>query len=72
MNPPIETPWLTIREAAAYARRGPRQIRRAVHDGRLRAAIVGERKQILTRREWLDQMITDEANVMSWPARRRS
>jgi excisionase family DNA binding protein len=71
---PIDTPWMTIREAGVYARRGPRQIRKAVADKRLRAAVVGSKRQYLFRREWLDEMIANEViNVTiatPWSARR--
>jgi hypothetical protein len=67
----IDSPWLTTREAAAYARRGRRQILYAIKVGRLRAAIVGGRRQAVTRREWLDAMIEDEA-PLALSTRRRA
>ena len=66
------TPWLTIKEAAPYARRGPRQIRKAVREGRLRATIVGNKKQILTRAEWLDRWIEDQAVPVVMPVKWRA
>jgi excisionase family DNA binding protein len=68
----IDSPWLTASEAAVYARRGKRKILAAVKTGKLRAAIVGGKRQVLTRREWLDQMIADEVDVAALPARRRA
>lgn len=50
-----DTPWLTLKEAAAYERRGPRWVTHEVRAGRLRAVRVGGRGQLLFRREWLDE-----------------
>jgi excisionase family DNA binding protein len=72
MSAPVNSPWLTTREAADYARRGPRQIRQAIKSGKLRAAIVGGKRQGITRREWLDEMIEAEAAVLAFPMRRRA
>jgi hypothetical protein len=50
-----ETPWLTLKEGAAYERRGPRWLAREVKLGRCRAARVGGRGELMFRREWLDE-----------------
>lgn len=55
------SPWLTLTEAAAYLHRGRRFVRAEVVVGRLRAATIGDRRQILTRAEWLDQWVCDRA-----------
>jgi excisionase family DNA binding protein len=68
----LSSPWLTTAEAASYARRGKRQIIHAVKTGKLRAAVVGGKRQVLTRREWLDEMITNETIVVTVPTRRRA
>lgn len=59
----LSSPWLKVNseEAGAYARRGGRALRRAVKNGKLRACAVGARGELLTRREWLDDMIAAEA-----------
>jgi excisionase family DNA binding protein len=51
----VESPWLTITEAAERARCGKALLYREVAAGRLRAARVGGRRQILVRAEWVDQ-----------------
>jgi excisionase family DNA binding protein len=56
-NPALLSPWLTLRQAAAYVHRGPRFLGREIRDGRLRAARVGGRGEVLTRREWLDEWV---------------
>lgn len=54
----IETPWLTVAEAAAYVKYSPRSIRSACRDGVLRHAQTGGAYgKILTRREWLDAWV---------------
>jgi len=73
MDPSIlQTPWLKVNtdEAGAYARRGGRALRKAVKDGRLRAAKVGGKGQLLTRREWLDEYILDQAKPVAVSVRR--
>jgi excisionase family DNA binding protein len=67
-----DSPWLTLVEAAQYAKRSRRVLRAAITDGRLRAAVIGGRKEILTRREWLDAWIEDQAAPVMITARRRA
>lgn len=55
------SPWLTVTEAAAYLKRGKRFVLREINAGRLRAARIGGRGEILTRADWLDQWIEDQA-----------
>lgn len=66
------TPWLTTTEAAAYLKRGKRFILREINAGRLRAARVGGRGEVLTRREWLDEWAEAQATPVSMPFRRRA
>lgn len=54
MNVPIVSPWLTLAEASAYAKRGKRFIRNEVKAGRLRAAVIGGKREYLTKTEWID------------------
>ena len=67
-----ESPWLTKREAAAYEKRGPRFITKEVKAGRLRAARVGGRGELLFRREWLDEHLESLATPVEVFARRRA
>lgn len=68
----IETPWLNIAMAAAYVHRSKRFIAKEVKAGRLRAARVGGRGELLFRREWLDQFLEELATpvIVSAPRRR--
>ena len=52
---PAESPWLTLEEAAAYAKYGKRLLARQVNAGRLRAARLGDRGRFFFRREWIDE-----------------
>jgi hypothetical protein len=49
------SPWLSLSDAANYAKRGKRFLAKEVRAGRLRAAIVGGRKELVFRCQWLDQ-----------------
>ena len=65
------SPWLTATEAAAYLKRGRRFVLREIRDGRLQAARIGGRGEILTRREWLDAFI-EAQSVPVMLSRRRA
>lgn len=69
---PAASPWLTLKQASAYARRGSRFLRREIAVGRLRAARIGGRGEILTRAEWLDSWIEAQADPVLVPVRRRA
>lgn len=56
-NPTPATKWLRIREAAPYAKRGPRTLRQAIKRGELRAAQVGGRGEYLTTQSWIDDWL---------------
>jgi excisionase family DNA binding protein len=64
------SPWLTAGEAGAYLKRGRRFVLREIHAGRLRAARIGGRGEILTRAEWCDQYVIDMAKPI--PMQRRA
>jgi len=66
-----ESPWLSLAEAAAYTKRGRRFIRREVKAGRLRAAVIGGRREVLTRRDWLDQWLEHLAQPVELDRGRR-
>lgn len=67
-----ETPWLNLAEASAYARRGRRFLAREVKAGRLKAAVVGGRRELLFKREFIDQWLEDQATPIVMPLRRRA
>ena len=64
------SPWLTAAEAAAYLRRGRRFVLREIHCGRLRAARIGGRGEILTKAEWCDAWVTAQAEPVPVAIRR--
>lgn len=51
------SPWLTLAEAAEYARRGKRWLANEAKAGRVRHARIGGRGELMFRREWLDEHI---------------
>ncbi len=55
--PAASSPWLTIKEEAAWARCGRRQLYEAVHRGDLRAVRVGGRGELRFKRAWIDQWL---------------
>ena len=59
------SPWMTAAEAAAYLKRGRRFILREIRAGRLRAARIGGRGEVLTSRAWCDQFVTDMAKPVA-------
>jgi hypothetical protein len=64
------SPWMTLKEAGRYARRGPRFLAREIKAGRLRAARVGGRGEYLTRGPWVDQWLEDLATPVLVSGRR--
>ncbi len=53
----LQTPWLTVKEAAARARCGSKLIYREVRAGRLRAARVGGRRELRFLDQWIDEWL---------------
>lgn len=51
------SPWLTIDQAAAIAQCGRKLLYREVKAGRLRAARIGNRRDIRVHREWIDEWL---------------
>lgn len=69
----MDSPWLTLADGADYVKRGKRFLREEVKAGRLRAARIGRKGEILTRREWLDEWVEAHATpVVTVPIRRRA
>ena len=61
MSPTSErpaSPWLTVAEAAARARCGRKTIYGEVRAGRLRAATIGNRRDLRILAEWVDDWLT--------------
>ena len=56
------SPWLTVREAAARARCGPKTIYREVCAGRLRAARIGGRRELRLLPEWVDDWLLRDSS----------
>lgn len=63
---------MTLAEAADYLKRGRRFLAREVHAGRLRAARIGGRGEILTCRAWCDQYVETMATPIAVATRRRA
>jgi excisionase family DNA binding protein len=57
MSDQTETPWITVKEAARYARCGTKSIYVGVSSGQLRAARLGGRRELRFIREWLDEWL---------------
>jgi hypothetical protein len=72
MAAPIDSPWLNLAEGAMRVKRGKRFLAREVKAGRLRAARIGGRGEILTRAEWLDEWVLDQAAPVTMTTRRRT
>lgn len=66
------TPWRTLAGAAERAHRGKRFLSQEVKAGRLRAARIGGRGELLFRDEWIDQWIEDQATPVIVNVRRRA
>jgi excisionase family DNA binding protein len=56
--PPV---WLTISEAAQRARCSPKLLYSEIRRGRLRAAVIGGRRSLRLRPEWVDQWLEASA-----------
>ena len=55
------SPWMTTREAAAFAKCGPKLIYAAVDGGRLRAARIGAGRNLRFRAEWINAWLDETA-----------
>lgn len=66
-----QTPWRTLADAASYTNRGKRFLAREVNAGRLRAARVGGRGELMFRTEWLDEWLESLAAPVMVQLRRR-
>ena len=57
------SPWLTVTDAAARARCGPKLIYREVRAQRLRAVKMGGRRELRLRPEWIDAWLIASATI---------
>jgi len=69
---PPWSPWMNVKVAALYLGRGRRFVRKEIAAGRLRAAIIGGRREVMTRREWCDAWVETLARVVPSPSRSRA
>ena len=60
-TPDTNSPWLTVTEACDIAKVGPKTIYREVKAGRLRAARIGDRRDIRIHRDWIDAWLAASA-----------
>jgi excisionase family DNA binding protein len=60
----VLSPWLTVTEAAARARCGPKLIYREVKAGKLRAARVGGRRDLRLLAEWVDAWLNASTTMI--------
>jgi len=78
-----DSDWLTDGPAADYLTGGARtakgrrkfsrrRLRREVACGKLRAARIGGRGELLFRREWLDEYLESQSTPVIVPVRRRA
>ena len=70
MSGPADSPWMVMADAKTYAKRGRRLLAKAVKDGELRAARIGGRRELLFRREWIDEWIEAQAKPVMVQRRR--
>jgi hypothetical protein len=63
---------MNARETAAYVKRGRGVVLREIRAGRLKAARIGGRGEILTRREWCDEWIERQTTPVLVAPRRRA
>jgi excisionase family DNA binding protein len=69
MSDQAETPWITVKEAARYAKCGTKSIYLGVASGKLKAARLGGRRELRFVRQWLDEWLwATSAPVLVHPA----
>lgn len=64
-------PWRNLRGAAARTGRGRRFLLKEIKDGRLRAARIGARQEVLTTDAWLDDWLNNLSPVIPLPRRQQ-
>ena len=66
----MATEWKTLAQAAVYLSRSKRFVGREIAAGRLRAARIGGRGEILTCDRWLDEYVETQARPIDVVRRR--
>jgi excisionase family DNA binding protein len=66
------SPWLTAEAAGDYLHRSKRFVLREIKAGRLKAAKLGGRGDVLVRREWLDEYVEAQSQPVMVTVRRRA
>ena len=61
------TPWLTVREAAQYARCGVKVLYKEIKEGRLKAARIGGRREFRLLSAWLDDWLIETSRAARHP-----
>lgn len=57
------SPWLTVRDAAKHAKVGAKTVYREIRSGRLKAAVIGGRRDLRLRVEWIDAWMESKTTV---------
>jgi excisionase family DNA binding protein len=60
-NSTPETPWLTVEQARQIAQCGVKLLYREIRIGRLRAARIGNRRDLRIHRDWIDAWLEASA-----------
>lgn len=53
----VDTPWRTVKQVAAHGQCGVKLVYREIRAGRLRAARIGNRRDLRIHREWIDEWL---------------
>lgn len=68
---PVSTsPWWTTKETASYLRLSVDFVRDEINAGRLKAARIGSKRQILTCQAWCDAWVESRAEIHPFKPRR--
>ena len=69
-----QSPWLTFGDGSAQqrAKKGRRYLTKEVKNGRLKAAVVGGRRELYFKPEWIDQWLEAQATPIVMNVRRRA
>lgn len=61
--------WKTADQAGAYIHRSGRFVKKEIKAGRLRGAVVGGRREVITCDEWCDDWVRERAQPVELPYR---